>query len=127
MSLKSDFYRVIEEYRRDIIAQYGAFFDFEFTIDYDGRYPNKRDFAKTDGYVIFFSPKILTASLPQIEGLIAHEIAHTVFIKLGYDDHSEEETDMLAEVLFHKKIYYDDMLVQNTSSGIRPRPPYLPN
>jgi predicted metal-dependent peptidase len=124
---KSLFYSIINDYRNKLVTEYGSFYHFDFMIDRDGLYPRARDYAKTDGFTIYFSPKILSASKYQIEGLVAHEIAHTVFIKLEEHDHTECETDILAEFLFGKNIYYDDTLVQNTLQGIRPRPPYLPN
>lgn len=127
MVSSSLFNSIVNDYREKILKEYGDFFYFDVFIDRNGSYPNERDYAKTDGYIVYFSPKILVANRERIEGLLAHEIAHTIFIKMGYEEHSEVETDLLAEYLFNKKIYYDDQLIQTTAYGIRPRPPFLPN
>lgn len=95
-------------------------------LDYTSRYPNKRDYAKTTGDVIYFSPKILSATKERMDGLMRHEFAHVILMKQGDFDHSERETDLVAEAVFGGFIYYDSDDVQTTLRGKRPRPAYLP-
>jgi len=93
-------------------------------IDRKNSYPNKRDFAMTDGRTIFLSPRILNCNLSNILALLMHEIAHVLYMSLN-QSHTERETDLLAESVFGVKIYYDNNLVQTISGGIRPRPKEL--
>ena len=95
-------------------------------LDFQGAYPNVRDYAKTDGRVLYLSPKILTARRSRIEGLLRHELAHIALMHFGDYDHSEAHCDRVAEELFHSKIYYDRDFVQNSKGGSRPRPAHLP-
>jgi len=95
-------------------------------LDFQGAYPNVRDYAKTDGRVLYLSPKILTASRSRIEGLLRHELAHVALMHFGDYDHSEAHCDRIAEELFQSKIYYDRDFVQNSKGGSRPRPAHLP-
>lgn len=114
-----------------LLAQLASEFDLHVhvsvLIDYDGDYPKPRDFAKTTGDVIYFSPKILDAAPLRVEGLLRHELAHVVFMQSGNFDHTERETDALAEELFGDYIYYDAQDVQTLAPGKRPRPHYLPH
>jgi hypothetical protein len=105
----------------------GRRIDVSLEIDYRGAYPDVRNYAKTDGYVIYVSPKILSAEEHRIEGLLRHEFAHVVFIQSGNHHHTETETDKLAEDLFGDVILYDDDDVQSILYGRAPRPSYLPN
>jgi hypothetical protein len=107
--------------------QLGYTVHVEIVLDVDGSYPKARDFAKTTGDVIYFSPKILRAPPARIEGLLRHELAHVVFMQAGNLDHTEREADALAEELFGDNIYYDAEDVQTILPGRRPRPHYLPN
>ena len=95
-------------------------------LDHEGSYPRKRDFAKTDGHTIFLSPKILFCKKDRLEGLLRHELAHVLYMQHGNFDHTELETDNLAEIVFGSPIYYDKDDVQTISLGKRPRPYYLP-
>lgn len=96
----------------------------KLVIDRKSSYPNKRDFAMTDGRTIYVSPKILKCKLSNILALLMHEIAHVLYMSLN-QRHTERETDLLAESVFGVKIYYDSNLVQTISDGIRPRPKEL--
>jgi len=96
----------------------------KLVIDLKSPYPNKRDFAMTDGRTIYVSPKVLKCKLPNILALLMHEIAHVLYMSLN-QSHTERETDLLAESVFGVKIYYDDNLVQTISGGTRPRPKEL--
>jgi len=95
-------------------------------IDYKRPYPKPRDFAQTDGMIIYVSPKMLSAEAHRVEGLLRHEFAHVVFIQSGNWDHTERETDMLAEEMFGDVILYDSEDIQSISEGRSPRPHYLP-
>jgi predicted SprT family Zn-dependent metalloprotease len=95
-------------------------------IDYSSRYPKVRDYAKTTGDVIYFSPKILKATKERMDGLMRHEFAHVILMKQGDFDHSEREADIVAESVFGGNIYYDEDDVQTTLRGKRPRPLHLP-
>lgn len=95
-------------------------------IDNLGSYPNPRDYAKTTGRVIYFSPKILKASEDRLQGLLRHELAHALLMQNGDVNHSEIYADETAEICFGMPIYYDTQDVQCISGGVRPRPSYLP-
>jgi hypothetical protein len=114
-----------------LLAQIASDFDIHIQVsvvlDHEGSYPKARDFAKTTGDVIYFSPKILNAAPLRVEGLLRHELAHVVFMQSGNFDHTERETDALAEELFGDNIYYDAQDIQTIAPGKRPRPHYLPN
>ena len=90
------------------------------------KYPRRRNFAQTDGTTIYVAPKFFYQDLSRIDALIRHELAHTVFMLFGLHDHSEAETDELAELIWKQNIYYDDEDVQTLNLGTRPRPVYLP-
>lgn len=104
----------------------GIDLNVDVVIDYHGSYPKRRDYAKTTGTVIYFSPKILRASEDRLQGLLRHELAHALLIQAGDFDHSEAYTDEIAESFFGKPIFYDKQDVQCISGGVRPRPLYLP-
>ena len=99
----------------------------EFRIDETpNKFPNARDFAYTNGEVVYFSPKIRTASLARIKGLVRHEIAHVLFMQEG-TAHSETDADDLAFIVFGTPIYYDKSHIQTVIAGTSPRPAHLPN
>jgi|SaaInlStandDraft_6_1057023.scaffolds.fasta_scaffold321998_1 hypothetical protein len=104
----------------------GIDLDVDVVIDYHGTYPNLRNYAKTTGDIIYFSPKILRASEDRLQGLLRHELAHVLLIQGGDFDHSEAYADEIAESFFGKPIFYDRQDVQCVSGGVRPRPLYLP-
>jgi len=99
----------------------------EFRIDdTPNTFPKARDFAYTDGDCVYFSPKIRTASLPRIKGLVRHEICHVLFMQEG-TAHNETDADDLALIVFGSPIYYDESDIQTVLAGTSPRPEYLPN
>jgi len=100
--------------------------DVGLVEDHVGNYPKKRNFAQTDGVTVYVAPKFFNQDLSRIDALIRHELAHAVFMLLGMDDHSEIETDALAEMIWNQNIYYDSDDVQTLKKGTRPRPHYLP-
>ena len=104
----------------------GLDLDISLVIDKDGKYPEVRDFAKTDGVTIYFSPKILKCSDNRFQALLRHELGHAILMALDREDHSEVDADLTAEVCFGDKIYYDDEDVQTLENGRYPRPSYLP-
>lgn len=111
------------EYLRE---EFGLYLDVHLVLDVHGDYPKARDYAKTNSQEIFFSPKILHASVPRIEGLLRHELGHVILMTDGDYDHSEREADEIAEYCFRAPIYYDAEGVQSTERGVRPRPSHLP-
>lgn len=99
----------------------------EFQIDArSGAFPKPRDFAYTDGFTVYFSPKIRTASENRVRGLVRHEICHVLFMQEG-TAHSETDADSLALVVFGSPIYYDRQDIQTVARGTSPRPRHLPN
>jgi len=90
-------------------------------------FPEYRDIAYTDGETIFMSDKIFDLSRENMIALLAHEIAHIYFMQRGIE-HSEDEADEMAELLFGSKIYYDEFDIQTIDPrNTKPfRPEYLP-
>jgi len=107
-------------------ARHGIILEVDVEVDYEGDYPRPRDFAKTSGDVIYFSPKILSADVLRLRGLLYHEIAHALLMREGDYDHSEAYADQVAEFLFNTQIFYDSEGVQTLAGGTRPRPLHLP-
>ena len=118
--------RIMTSLLTDLYLKHGVVLNVRLEIDYDGDYPNARDYAKTTGEVIYFSPKIFKASEDRVQGLLRHELAHALLIQNGDYDHWETEADEVAEICFGHPIYYDKDDVQCISGGRRPRPEYLP-
>ncbi len=114
----------------DLVNQIIPLFDGEFSVrlvlDDARKYPKTRDYAMSSVDTVFIAPKILEASKNTIEGLLMHELAHVYLMKMGIHEHSELQTDQLAELIFDKKIYYDNNDIQTTKGGKYPRPDYLP-
>lgn len=98
----------------------------DLKIDYQGKYPKARDYARTTGDTICVSPKILRASSDQVRGLLYHELGHVLLMRQGDYDHPEWLADHIAELCFQVPIYYDDIGVQTIAGGTRPRPSHLP-
>lgn len=118
--------RICEEQKRIAERKLGRTFECSFVLDTTpDAYPEPRNFARTDGYVVWFSPKILRASPQRIKGLARHEIAHVLLMQEDIT-HCEQDADDLAEHIFRAPIYYDGMGVQTISRGSRPRPAHLP-
>ena len=127
MSMKRRWRQICEQQKRIAERRFGYRLDFDFVLDLDDDYPNERDFAKTDGYSIYFSPKIRTASPEQVKGLVRHEIAHVIYIQQGVS-HSETDADGLAEAIYQEPLYYDRQGIQTTEpQRDRTRPVHLPN
>lgn len=124
---KQTVFDVFNKLKRHIERSSGRKLVVSLIVDYERPYPKPRDYAQTDGSVIFVSPKMLSAEEHRVEGLLRHEFAHVVFIQSGNWNHSEREADMLAEELFGAKILYDSDDIQSISEGRAPRPNYLPN
>lgn len=109
-----------------LLLNWGLALDLEVRIDTLGDYPKPRDFAKTDGRVIYLSPKILSSDIERVEGLLYHELGHAILMDMGDYTHSERSADLVAEECFDVEIYYDEIGVQTTLGGRRPRPSHLP-
>jgi hypothetical protein len=92
-------------------------------------FPNERDYAYTyddnGDYIIVISNKMYRARLATIRAIMRHELAHAMFFLKGKDQHSEQETDDLAEQIWGDRIYYDDNDVQTLKHGQYPRPAHL--
>lgn len=56
------------------------------------------------------------------EGILMHELAHVALLQAGNEEHSERDADDFAEVLWGKRIAYDNEDVQTTGPGTSPRP-----
>jgi hypothetical protein len=96
------------------------------SLDFQGKYPKSRDYAKTNGFTIYFSPKILDCEDHRVEGLLRHELGHVVLMQAGLLNHSERDADIIAEFCFGLPIYYDQEDVQSIKEGTYPRPNHLP-
>ena len=94
----------------------------------DTEFPKDRDYAYSsydnEQYVIVFSKKMYHANLSRIRAIMRHELAHIVFMT-NDQDHSEQETDDLAEELWGDRLYYDDEDVQTLRQEHYPRPSHL--
>jgi hypothetical protein len=97
-------------------------------------FPARRDYAycqkvDEDHAQITVAPKFARATRDRQRGLLAHELAHGALLCAGLD-HTEAETDAVAEHIFGRPIYYDADDVQTWDStapgALRPRPRYLP-
>ena len=122
-SINSIFFRLLKR----VLPLFDGKFEVRLELDTIDRYPEPRNFAMSSDSVIYLSPKILAADEARIEGLLMHELAHVYMMKLGFHEHTELQTDQLAELIFEKRIYYDDNDIQTTKRGKHPRPSYLPN
>ena len=96
----------------------------------DSEFPNNRDYAYTfmndnGEYVIVFSSKMYRAGLARMRAIMRHEMAHALHFLNGNDDHSEQDTDDLAEQVWGDRLYYDDEDIQTLRQGKYPRPLYL--
>ncbi len=124
---KTDILLVFESLRREIEQVLSCHFYVSCIIDYKNKYPRARDYAMTDGFIVYLSPKILKAELPRVHGLLRHELGHAVLMQAGLHEHTERQVDQLAEALFGDIIYYDEDDIQTIIPGITPRPKHLPN
>jgi hypothetical protein len=93
-------------------------------------FPNNRDYAYTyvddnGEYNIVFSTKMYNANLSRIRAVMRHEMGHALFFLMGNEDHSEIETDNIAEQIWGERLYYDDEDIQTLNFGKHPRPEYL--
>jgi hypothetical protein len=106
-------------------------FELQLVVGDAKSFPQPRNFAqcglaRKHVLRIEVAPKMLTQSADRIEAVLRHEIAHAVFFAYGEPDHTERETDQLAEELFGGRIFYDAIDVQTLRRGKFPRPKYLP-
>jgi hypothetical protein len=75
---------------------------------------------------IVVAPKLRLRLVPNIIGVMAHEIGHAFLLMNRAPDHTERECDKVAELLFDCTIGYDSQNVQTYNAGRRPRPSGLP-
>jgi len=106
---------------------------YALVAPHNDEFPEKRNYAycSWDGSEvrIVFSPKILKASKARADALIRHELAHALMMS-EEKEHTERETDALAEEVWGDPIYYDKDDVQTLDkrkATTRLRPSYLPN
>lgn len=118
---------IFEDLRKEVERVLSCHFKLKYVIDDPKKYPKARDYAMTDGYTVFLAPKILKANLSRVQGLLRHEMGHAVFLQAGWHDHTERQTDKMAEVLFGDVIYYDkeDIQTIEAKGNKTPRPSYL--
>lgn len=126
MNLK-EIKNIFETLRLEVEDVLDCHFHVECVIDHKKRYPENRNYAMTNGYIIFLSPKILMADENRVQALLRHEMSHAVLMQAGLHEHTEKQVDALAEVLFGDRIYYDEEDIQTLALGKYPRPNYLPN
>ena len=92
-------------------------------------FPKARDYAYTmmvdNDIIVVFAPKMLRASEDRIRAIMRHEMSHALHMLHDNHDHSEQETDDLAEEIWGDRIYYDDEDLQTLQYGKYPRPSYL--
>jgi len=101
-----------------------------FREGHEKEFPQYRDLAYTYMYddeniIIVYAPKILKLSKDNIIAVLRHEIAHAILIDNG-EEHTEQETDDLAEELWGDRISYDHNDIQTLKNGKYPRPQHLP-
>lgn len=121
--INSIFFKLVDK----ICQLFDGEFNIRLELDHRDRYPEERNFAMSSREVVYLSPKILKSDKSRIEALLMHELAHVYLMKMGLYNHTELQTDQLAEILFDKRIYYDEHDIQTTRPGKYPRPSYLPN
>lgn len=110
----------------------GVPFKLRMVIGHKDDFPEARDHAFCsfeDGVgTLTLAPKCLRIGTYRLDGLLMHELAHLVYLAGGEPEHSEAETDALAEHLFGVPIRYDAELVQTTNPRAKydRRPACLP-
>ena len=92
-------------------------------------FPESRDYAYTtvidDHIIVVFAPRMLRANEDRIRAIMRHEMSHALHMFRDNYDHSEQDTDDLAEEIWGDRIYYDDEDLQTLQYGTYPRPSYL--
>lgn len=95
------------------------------------QFPDRRNYAmcvqaRGGAISVIIAPKMANETNARIRALLQHELAHAVYYAQREYNHTERETDRLAEWLFRSRISYDPRdLVQTLEPGIRPRPKLL--
>jgi hypothetical protein len=110
--------------------QLGDGFRVAFAKGVASDFPEKRNMAYCVKFpdktmCIVVAPKMETARLDQIEGVLRHEFGHAALFFCEQMNHGERDADEAARVLFGKRIRYDDDLIQSTTTGVCPRPAHL--
>lgn len=102
-----------------------------FEIGPASDFPEARNMAYTavdrKGVVrVVMAQKLIDGPQSRLRAVIFHEAAHVYKMTRGIE-HTEDETDRLAERLFRTSISYDAADVQTTRKGThRRRPHWLP-
>ena len=94
-------------------------------------FPNDRDYAyafedENENYIVVFSSKMSHASEDRIRAIMRHEMSHALHFLQGDLEHSEQDTDDLAEEIWGDRISYDHEDLQTLNHGQYPRPAHLP-
>ena len=97
---ESELRRIFNDILEYIRSVHGMDIDVDLVIDRTGNYPKARDYAMTTGDTIYVSPKILSADLPRVQGLLYHELGHVLLMQQGDYDHSELYADYIAGCVF---------------------------
>ena len=114
--------------------------------DSEEDFPETRNVAYTifpndnSSFEIIFAPKYHLYNGSMIEAVVRHELAHVIdefystqSLSQYLGDrletlYTERRVDRIAELLWNQPIFYDRIyLIQNLTSGIRPRPKHLPH
>ncbi len=101
--------------RRGKASEFPAPRDFAYCLFSGARHP----------MVIVYAPKLARQSSDRISAILRHELAHALAFHAGVPNHSERDTDIIAEKVFGKRIRYDSEDVQSLKHGRSPRPKHL--
>jgi len=96
--------------------------------------------ADNSYFEIVFAPKYHLYNGSMLEAVVRHELAHVIdefYSTQSLSKHlgdrletlyTERRVDRIAEILWNQPIFYDRIyLIQNLTSGHRPRPNHLPH
>jgi hypothetical protein len=112
----------------------------------EDKFPKTRNVAYTrfpndnSSFEIVFAPKFHLYNDSMVLAVLRHELAHVIdevystqslgrFVGEDLERlYTERRVDRIAELLWNQQIFYDKVyLIQNVTSGVRPRPLNLPH
>jgi len=112
----------------------------------ESEFPKTRNVAYTrfpsdnSSFEIVFAPKFHLYNDSMVLAVLRHELAHVIdeiystqsLSKFVGEDlerlYTERRVDRIAEILWNQPIFYDKLyLIQNITTGVRPRPLNLPH
>lgn len=140
-----DLHRLVQQRWSWVKTRLGTFPPLTWDFGHHEHFDEPRGFAvtlcddETRSCELLFAEKILRQPFGRIDGVLRHELGHVVDFFIFPKDlnqvawfegkrlpkTTERRADAIAEWLWKAPIYYDDLLVQNTESGVRPRPDFL--